>query len=213
MNEPNWLQWAKKLNAIAQAGLTYSKDVFDVERFEQVREIAAEMVSEQTGEDVAEIVGVLSAETGYPCPHTGVRAAVVRYVDDKPELLLVQELAENGAWTMPGGFADVGDTPSDTAVRETFEETGYRVKATQLLGVVNRNRFAHAQPQWHDLWYAVFLCELVGGEAKTSIETGESRFFPLDALPENMSDRRTPPEVREWVKRAVFDGVVSAEFN
>lgn len=213
MSEPNWLELAKKLNAIAQAGLTYSKDRFDVERFEQVREVAAEMVAAKTGQDVAELVGLFSAETGYPCPKAGVRAAVIRYVAGKPELLLTQELAENGAWTLPGGFADIGDTPREAVERETLEETGYHVKALKVLGVANRNHFEQAQPRWLDIWQVLFLCELVGGEERASIETGASQFFPLDALPEGISPMRSHPQLIEWVKAAVADEGFSAEFN
>lgn len=212
MANNDWLGWAKRLNSIAQAGFTYSKDPFDIERFEQIREISAEMIHASNGQPVSEIVEVLSAETGYPCPKVGVRAAVIDIIDGKPHLLLTQELAENGAWTMPGGFADIGDTPSEAAERETFEETGYRVKATKVVAAVHRNSLPNVPPEWGDLWYVVFLCELIGGEAVSSIETGESRFFPLDALPPH-SHRRSHPQLIEWVKAHVVDEGRLADFN
>ena len=212
MTQTNWLTYAKRLQAIAQSGLAYCGNVFDIERYEQIRELAAEIVSEHTEQSVGEVLGLFSAETGYACPKLGVRAATIRYVENKPELLLVQELSENGAWAMPGGFVDIGDTPSEAVERETFEETGYEIKATKIVATVNRNSLPNVPAQWAEIWYVVFLCELVGGEARPSIETGESRFFPLDALPPH-SFRRSHPQLIEWVKAHVEDGRRSADFN
>ena len=146
------------------------------------------------------------AQNGYATPKVDVRAAVFR--DGK--LLMVQESADNG-WTMPGGWADVGNVPSEAAERETWEEAGFHVKARRLVGVYDANRSGPLE-----LFHAyklVFLCDLVSGEAKTSIETSAVAFFGKDEIPERLSGERTRPRhiedafaaLADSDRRAVFD--------
>ncbi len=211
--QDDWLTWAKRLQAIAQSGLAFSENVFDRERYQQVRAISAEIVAQHTNEPRSKIDDLFSAESGYATPKTVVRAAVIDTVDNKPQLLMTRELAENSSWTLPGGFADIGDTPQEAVERETFEETGYRVKASKILALVNRNRLPETDPAWNDIWVALIRCELVGGSPKESIETGESRFFALDALPDDIAIRRTNRLFLPWIKAHVEDASLSAEFN
>jgi ADP-ribose pyrophosphatase YjhB (NUDIX family) len=183
-----WLEWAQRLQAIAQAGLTYARDPYDLERFREVRALAVAIVSAQTGEPPARVMEAFALGTGYPTPKVDVRAVVFR--DD--EILLIREKAV-GLWALPGGWADVGDSPSEAAVRETLEEAGCEVRATKLLAVLDKSR--HHPPSL-DYVYKLFIgCELLGGEPRTSHETDGVGFFAADRLPELETGRVTAAEI------------------
>ena len=119
-NQPLWLDWAQRLQAIAQSGLTYTTNVFDIERFEDLRQIAAEILAAHTDHDLPYISDLLAGEQGYATPKLDVRGVIFR--DDK--ILLVKERVDGG-WTLPGGWIDVGEPPSLAAEREVWEESGY----------------------------------------------------------------------------------------
>ncbi|MGB1250561.1 MAG: NUDIX hydrolase [Candidatus Promineifilaceae bacterium] len=210
MNEPQWLQIAKQLQAISQAGLAYAQDPFDKERFEEVRRISAEITAHHTDFSAEKIDTLFAKEVGYPCPKIGCRAAVF---NDKGEVLMVEELAENKKWTFPGGFCDIGDGPRAAIEREVWEETGYVVRATKLIAIHNRNHLPDVPPRFNELYNMLFLCELVGGEAKTSIETGRSAFYTQDTIPANTSFRRTHPVLRELAFAHYADPSLPTEFN
>jgi len=186
---PRWLRWAQRIQAIAQTGLTYCTDPFDRERYEELRAMAVEMAAEGSGESVDVLLESFASGVGYPTPKLDVRAAIFR----GDELLFVRE-ARTGGWTLPGGWADVGDTPGETAEREALEESGYIVKARKLLALLDKSR--HAHPPAVDYAYKAFvLCDLEGGEAKTSHETSGVSFFSRDALPPLDLERVTPGQV------------------
>ncbi len=175
--DTRWLDQARRLQAIAQTGLTYATDQFDRERYTEVREIAAEMMADRAGIESARVLELFRGDTGYATPKVDVRAAVFR--DDR--ILLVQE-REDGCWTLPGGWADVGDSPSLAAIREVKEESGYDVRVLKLAAVFDRNRHGHPPIPFH-AWKLFFLCELTGGSAATSYETTGVGFFGLEELP------------------------------
>ena len=189
--DPQWLAWARRFQAIAQTGLTYAKEQYDTERYQAVREIAAEMIAAGSTPpiDPGTLCDFFSRDTGYATPKVDVRAAVFR--DDR--ILLVKE-REDGFWTLPGGWADVGDSPSVAAVRETKEESGYDVVARKLLALLDRNLHGHPPIPWH-AYKLFFLCELAGGEAAASYETLEVGFFAEDQLPPLSLTRVTPAEI------------------
>lgn len=174
------LDWARRLQAIAQSGLAYDDTPsYDRERYEQVRQIAAEMVAQPDGRNAAEIERFFAGETGHATPKLDVRGVVFR--DDA--VLLVQERAD-GRWALPGGWVDVGETPSAAVEREVLEESGYATRALKLLALQDHDRHLQASV-WH-LWNAVFLCELVS-EEQAELHAAEilaARFFRLDELPE-----------------------------
>ena len=173
---PDWLRWAQKLQSIAQIGLTYAEDPYDRERYEQLREMAVEMASGGSGKGAEAVRVVFASEAGYPTPKIDVRAVVFR-VD---ELLLVRERRSQG-WTFPGGWADVGDTPSVAAERETLEESGYQVKAEKVIAFLDKAR--HEHPPSMDYTYKVLIgCRLEGGEACTSHEVDDVGFFTEEAI-------------------------------
>ncbi len=187
--EPKWLEWTQKLQAIAQNGLTFSKDPFDIERYKALRAIAAEIMATYSNVEHSYILDLFAQEVGYATPKVDVRGAVFR--DDT--ILLVKE-REDGCWTLPGGWADVGDSPSEVAVKEVYEESGYQTRAVKLLAVYDRNRQGHP-PHPHYIYKLFFLCELVSGSPSPSIETEEVEFFAEDAIPELSLGRVTPVQI------------------
>ncbi len=183
---PRWLDWAREIQALAQTGRHYSSDHFQTQRYARLTAIAAEIMAEHSQLPAPRAARVFERQKGYATPRVDVRAAVFR--DD--ELLLVRE-ASDGGWTMPGGWADVGDVPSRAAEREALEESGFRVKARRVIGVYDANR---CEPM--ELFHAfkiVFLCELLGGAPTPSEETTEVAFFGRDEMPAVFSGERTRP--------------------
>ncbi len=188
---PDWLRWAQRLQSIAQTGLTYAQDPYDRERYEQLRELALEMASNGLARDPDAVRVVFASDTGYPTPKVDVRAVVFR----GDALLLVRE-RRSQAWTFPGGWADVGDTPSLAAERETLEESGYKVRAEKLLALLDKAR--HEHPPSVDYTYKVLIgCRLEGGEPTTSHEVDDVGFFTEAAIAdlELDLDRSTPGQV------------------
>ncbi len=169
---------ARQLQAIAQTGLEYVNNDFDRERYEKIGAIAMQLMSQATGQPAAELTQSFVYEKGYATPKVDVRAAV--FSKDN-RILLVRELAD-GLWTLPGGWADVGNSPSVNAVREVKEESGYIVRATKLAALYDRDLHGHPSIPFHT-YKIFFLCELLGGAPITSMETDAVDFFPQDALP------------------------------
>lgn len=187
--EPKWLEWAKQLQSIAQAGLTYSKDVYDLERFELIRNISIEMLSLQTDVSKTIIKDLFANETGYATPKVDIRAVV--FNDHK--ILMVREKTD-GDWALPGGWADIGSTPSEVAVKEVKEESGFDVKAIKLLGVLDKKCHPHPPSPYHV--YKMFIqCELIGGQAKEGIETSAVGFFAENELPTLSIGRNTESQI------------------
>jgi len=147
---PAWLDWIQRLQAIAQTGLTYAADPYDVERYEQLREIAAEIAAAHSDTEFERISGLFADQAGYATPKVDVRGAVFR--DDM--ILLVKERSDGG-WTLPGGWADVGDSPGDAVVREIAEESGYQTRVVKLLALYDRNKHGHPPYPFHA--YKIFF--------------------------------------------------------
>jgi ADP-ribose pyrophosphatase YjhB (NUDIX family) len=185
----DWLDVVQALQRIAQAGLAYSEGPFDRQRYSELMALAAEIGGASLGTTVTEFDQILRTEKGYPTPKVDVRAVVPR--DGK--LLFVREVTD-GRWALPGGWADIGSTPSEMAAREVLEETGYVVRPTKLLALLDKSKHEHPR---EIVWvYKVFCrCELVGGEASTSHETLEVAFFGKDELPELSLPRNTRGQV------------------
>jgi len=185
---PAALRWAQRVQAIAQTGLTYARDPFDRQRYEELREIAIEM-AESAGADEPAARVAFTSESAYPTPKVDVRAVVFR----GDEVLLVRE-ARTGAWTLPGGWADVGDTPGGVAERETREESGYTVRPRKLIAVFDKSRHEHP-PSLFYTYKMLVRCDLVGGEPRESHETDGVGFFRRDALPQLDLERTAPSQI------------------
>lgn len=176
MNDP-MSGWYRRLRVVAQYGLTYSKDPYDLERFREVLAVTEEMAVHLSGEPEAIVKDALRLELGPPSPKLDVRAAVFR--DDR--VLLVREVSD-GLWTLPGGWVDLGDAPGDAAAREVLEESGIVCIPRKLIAVFDRSKHPHGPLLYH-VYKLFFLCDCIGGELGTSLETSAADFFSLDELP------------------------------
>jgi ADP-ribose pyrophosphatase YjhB (NUDIX family) len=180
---PRWLAWAREIQALSQTGLTFSENDYERQRYTRLAEIAAEIMHSYTGLPAADLTANFLEQPGYATPKIDVRGAVVR--DGK--VLLVQERVDE-RWCMPGGWADVGDRPSETVAREVWEESGFHIVPRTVVGVYDANRSGRPLPLYH-AYKIVFWCEITGGEARTSDETLAVGFFPFDDLPPLSSNR------------------------
>lgn len=190
----DWLGWARRLQALAQSGLAYSKDEYDVERFHAIREIAAEILSAHGAGELDGVRAMLEQERGYATPKIDVRAVVLR----EGRLLLVKERSD-GCWTLPGGWVDVGESLSEAAARETEEEAGYRVRPMRLLAVYDRRRHAHP-PMFHHVYKIFISCRLEGTGLPSGGETEDPRFFDPEALPPLSLARVTPEQIKRLLE-------------
>jgi len=190
MDEPKWLLWARELQAIAQTGLTFSNDRYDLERYQRLRAIAVAMLASGSGAPLERISALFEQELGYPTPKVDVRGAVFR----DQRILLVQEISD-GFWTLPGGWADVNQSASECVEREIQEESGFQTRALKLAAVWDYRRQRQVASHPYSIYKFFFICELIGGEASPSIETSAVEFFPLDQLPELSLGRVTPEQI------------------
>jgi ADP-ribose pyrophosphatase YjhB (NUDIX family) len=191
-SEPQWLAWAKRIQAIAQAGLTYSESSYDQDRYQALRALSVEIMAshlELADGERPRLAELFASDYGYPTPKVDVRAFVA--ADGK--ILMVRERAD-GRWSIPGGWADVGSSPAEMAVRETAEESGYQVKARRLLAVWDKARH-NPSPFPADVYKLVVACELVGGDGTAGSETLEVGWFAPDRLPELSVGRITAAQI------------------
>ena len=183
-----WLEWAKELQFLAQAGLTYTKDDFDKERFERIRTIAAEMMSLQSGLPLERVKGLFCNETGFQTPKLDTRAAI--FADNK--ILLVKE--KNGTWSMPGGWVDVMQTIRSNTIKEVREEAGLDVKAVRIIALQDRNK--HNKPPYaYNICKVFVLCKVLGGSFEPNIETVEGSYFGIDELPTLAEEKNTKEQI------------------
>ena len=173
------LQWARKVQAIAQNGLQFTQDPFDRERFEQLQALVAGILTSELSIEPGQLQGLWKGDEGYATPKVDVRGGV--FQQDK--VLLVRERSD-GKWTLPGGWVDVGDSPSFAVEREIREESGYLAKAVKLAALYDRNNPVHGHPpSILHIYKLFFICELTGGAPTLSNETDGVDFFPVDSLP------------------------------
>lgn len=192
---PRWLEWAQRLQAIAQTGLHYNPPEFDRQRYEMVRAIAAEIMA-AGGADFETTLAAISAQDGHATPKVDVRGVV--FQEDR--ILLVQERLDENRWTLPGGWADIGESAAESVVREIAEETGYHTRAVKLLAVYDRNKHAHPPYVFH-AYKLFFLCELIDDQRHPdpkNVETGEVGWFRADALPELSTSRVTAAQIMRF---------------
>lgn len=193
------MEAAQRLRAIAQTGLTYSQDRFDLQRYRELTQISQSMLAELLVSSPESVGDAFALEKGYPTPKLDVRTAVF----SEGRILLVQEWLDGG-WTLPGGWADEGDSPREAAERECREESGYEVKVQRLVALRDRSRHEYRPRHVGGIWKVLFLAELTGGEATVSDETTAVGFFALDQLPP-LSLARTLPEDIELARRYALE--------
>lgn len=188
INKHLWLDWAKELQFIAQAGLTYSHDPFDIERFERIREISAEIISLQSSYPLQRVKDLFCNESGFQTPKMDCRGVVFQ----NGKILLVQE--SSGLWTLPGGWIDVMQTIRTNTEKEVKEEAGLDVKAVRIIALLDRN--LHNKPLYaYNICKAFVLCELIGGSFQANIETIGSAYFSLNELPPLAVDKTTIEQI------------------
>lgn len=174
-SQPQWLEWAKELQFIAQVGLTYSKDVFDLERFQRIREISAEILNSYTELPLEKIQNLFCNEDGFQTPKLDTRAAIFK--DDK--ILLVKE--NNGRWSLPGGWVDANQTIKSNTEKEVKEEAGLDVEAIKIIAVQDRNHH-NSPPYAYNICKVFMLCEVKGGSFQPNSETTASGYFALNEI-------------------------------
>lgn len=201
-----WLEWAKRLQSLSQAGLTFSKDIYDIERYEEIRTISAEIMAEYTGLEMQKIRDLFTNETGYQTPKADIRGVVFK----DNQILMVKESMDD-RWALPGGFCDIGLSPSENIIKEIKEESGYATVPVKLLALLDKNKYPHPPQPYH--YYKIFIrCEIVGGAPSTGIETNGVQFFSENNLPSLSMDRNTESQInlmfeflRNPAKDTVFD--------
>jgi ADP-ribose pyrophosphatase YjhB (NUDIX family) len=189
-NKYSWLDVAKRLQSIAQAGLEYSENKYDIDRYKQIRQISIEIIQEFTDLSLEKIYNLFSAETGYQTPKVDVRGVVFR----GDTILMVKETIDN-QWSVPGGWADVGLTPFEVARKEVFEEAGLAVEPVRLLAVLDKKCHAHPPDLFH-IYKIFILCRETGGSLKGGLETSEADFFSINKLPPLSEQRITLDQIR-----------------
>ncbi|MDL2322609.1 NUDIX hydrolase [Bacteroidales bacterium OttesenSCG-928-A17] len=188
-SEAIWMNWAKELQFLAQAGIAYSTNHFDIERFERVREISAEMLAHKTGFSTEYVKSVFCNETGFQTPKLDTRAAI--FQDDK--ILLVQE--SDKRWALPGGWVDAMETVRSNTIKEVKEEAGLDVLPVRLIALHDRNK-QNTLFYVHNICKVFVLCEKLGGEFKSNSETLDSGFFELNKLPQLAEEKTTEAQIR-----------------
>jgi ADP-ribose pyrophosphatase YjhB (NUDIX family) len=189
-----WIEWAKELQAISQTGLHYATGQFDQERYQRLREIAAEILATNSNLSVEQFLEFNALEFGYATPKVDVRGVI--FQDSK--ILMVRETADHGRWTLPGGWADVNETPAESVMREVFEESGFETKVIKLLAVYDREKQQHQPPFPYHVYKLFFHCEIVGGSATVSNETSEVAFFDPQEIPELSESRVTGKQIAKF---------------
>ena len=186
--ENKWVQWAVELQSLAQAGLTYGKDAFDLQRYQRIRDISAQMMSHMTEIPLDRVKDLFCGDRGYQTPKLDTRAAI--FEDGK--ILLVRE--RDGRWSLPGGWVDMDISVGENVVKEVREEAGLTVTAEKVIAVQDRAK--HNLPVYAYGVCKVFVqCAVVGGAFEENLETTESGYFSLEELPELAEEKNTKEQI------------------
>lgn len=197
----HWLAIAKQINSIAQSGLAFTNDKFDKERYLQLLDLSINIINKITEIDNSKLQFVFNRDIGYQTPKVGVRAVVV----EDSKILLVKEKMD-GKWTLPGGYADTGMTPSEIVINEVKEESGFDVRATRILGFIDYNKHQD-RPFPFDIYVLYMQCEIISGEAMAGLETSEVGFFSINELPELSIRRVTRGQLVQMYQMAVSEHI------
>lgn len=201
-----WLAWAKRIQALSQSGLAFSKDIYDIERYEELRDISIEIMAAHTELEIDKVRDLFANETGYQTPKVDVRGVVFK----NNQILMVKENID-GKWSLPGGFCDVELSPTENVVKEIKEESGFDVVPIRLVALLDKNKHPHPPEAYH--YYKIFiLCEIIGGKPTAGIETNNINFFGEHNLPQLSTNRNTESQIkmlfeflRNPEKETIFD--------
>jgi ADP-ribose pyrophosphatase YjhB (NUDIX family) len=194
MHQP--LEEIKRIKALAETGLLYAQNDYDKERYQELHEISFRLLAAVSGRKVADLKLHLPLSKDYPTAKVDIRGLVLAPGD---KVLLVKESAD-GKWSLPGGWADVGFTPSEVIAREIREETGLEVSVRQLLAVFDKRKHPHP-PQPFYVYKMVFLCEATSVEIQKGFDVLDVQYFPIDTLPELSEDRILTSQIRLLYQR------------
>ncbi|WP_130890212.1 NUDIX hydrolase [Fusobacterium sp. THCT13E1] len=187
-SEEKWLKWAMELQSLAQAGLTYSKDPYDKERYNQIRDISAEILAYKSDISVEKVKDLFCNEVGYQTPKLDTRAAIF----ENGKILLVKE--NNGKWSLPGGWVDVNVSVKENVIKEVKEESGLDVSADKIIAIQDRAK--HNLPLYpYGVCKIFVLCSILGGEFEKNIETTEFQYFDKDKLPDLATEKNTVEQI------------------
>ena len=201
-----WLKWAIEIQSLSQIGLTYTKDVYDRERYQRLREISAKMLAKKTEVSIEKVKDLFCHETGYQTPKLDTRAAIFR----NNKILLVHK--NNGTWSLPGGWCDVLESVKSNTEKEVREETGLNVKAVKIISIQDRNK--HNKPVYaYGVCKIFVLCEVINGNFVENIETTEIRYFSLQDLPHNLAEEKTNKEQIEMCFKAYLNENWQTQFD
>ena len=184
MDSKQQLNLIKRIKAISETGLVYAQDPYDRERYEELQQISLELMSNIGNTSVEVLQEFFMPQDDYPTPKVDVRGFVL---NEKDEILMARESID-GKWTIPGGWADIGSTPSEIAIKEIEEETGLKVEVVKLLAVYDKQVHPHP-PEPYYIYKLNFLCRVVGGELCAGFDMLDTGFFPLENLPELSQER------------------------
>ena len=201
-----WIKWSMEIQSLAQSGLAYTDNVYDIERYERLREISAEMLAEKTDLSIEKVKDLFCNETGYQTPKIDTRAVIFK--DNK--ILLVHE--NNNTWSLPGGWCDVLESVKSNTVKEVKEETGLDVNAIKVVAIQDRNK--HNKPIYaYGVCKVFILCDVISGEFEKNIETTEIKYFSQDEIPNNLSDEKKNKEQIEMCFKAYNDKNWQTQFD
>jgi len=184
-------QLIEQLQAIAQIGKHYSKDVFDRERYDQLESVAKNLTSKLSNGVTQEKLNIFfDSDTGYVTPKVDIRAA--SFKNDK--ILLVREKS-SGEWSIPGGWGDIGYSASEIATKETFEEAGIHTEPKRLISIKDMQKNHYPKKNLNYVYKLFFECVPIDQNLKSGVETSDVRYFSLDeALNLNLSLARNMPD-------------------
>lgn len=206
MTSTNILNYAKRLKTMAHLGLTYANNEYDLERYKELEQMALEMMSDISAQPIEMLSLYFQDKKEYITPKVDIRVVIF---NEQQDILLVKEKAD-GKWSLPGGWADIGLSPTEVAVKETLEETGFTVKPKKLLAALDKR--CHPHPPQLDYVYKIFIhCEVIGGTTTSAFDILDIGFFAQNAIPELSTDRVLPSQIElmfEYLNNPAKEAIV-----
>lgn len=197
MSKNNPLNLIKRLKSLAETGLVYANDDYNKERYTELREISLKLMSAISNQPLKGLQNFFLPEKDYPTVKVDVRGFVLNEFD---EILMAQERIDD-KWTIPGGWADVGDSPSEAVCKEIREETGLEAEVVRLLAIYDKRCHPHP-PEPYYIYKIMFLCKVTGGELRHGFDMQGADFFPMKQLPELSKDRILESQLKQLFKLA-----------
>lgn len=207
MTDKNLLYLTKRVKALADTGSIYAQNEYDKERYNELQAISLEMLSIVAEKPLSVLHDFFMPSKDYPTPKVDVRGLVL---NGAKEILLVKEKLD-GKWSLPGGWGEIGFSPSEVIVKEIKEETGLTARVSRLLAVYDKKCHPHP-PQPFYVYKIVFLCKIVEGDIRTSFDIHEARYFDLKNLPEISEDRILKSQIEQLYQK-VINGEENAYFD